>query len=134
MTSQSRLLTAALIFVTTSLTFGLPVKAEETYNASCDQIGDGITLTSTGELVLENRLVKFKPTGTYNEYNNRGQRGICVMKQDPPGYKWIFCSKINGRLVTNPEFGERPKFINPTEAINSSVSSRQWVGACKVKL
>ena len=129
MTSQSRLLTAALIFVTTSLTFGLPVKAEETYNASCEQAGDYITLTSTGELVLEQRLVKFKPT---ESYGRSGQRGICVMKQDPPGYKWISCSKKDGRLVTGN--WDYPSVISPTEAIANSVQYRGWSGACKVKL
>ena len=131
MANKSRLLLAALILATTSLAFGLPAKAEGTYNASCNQLGDGITLTSTGELVLEPRLVKFRPT---EAYTRAGQRGICVMKQDPPGYKWISCSKKDGRLVTQVTNEEYPKFINPTETITSWSGPGRWSGTCKVKL
>jgi len=54
-------------------------RAESTYNASCKALGDGISLTSTGRIVLEQRLVKFKPTETYKP--QIGQRGVCVIKK-----------------------------------------------------
>ena len=130
MANQSRLLTSALILVTTSLTFGLPAKSEETYEASCKARGDAITLTTTGESVLEQRLVKFKPIDRYEA--QLGQRGVCVMKQDPPGYRWISCWKKGERFAAGDFYN--PTFIRPSEAVVNSVLYRGWAGACKVKL
>jgi hypothetical protein len=45
---------------------GQPVKAETTYNANCKVLGDGISLISTGEIVLEQRLVNFRPIESNN--------------------------------------------------------------------
>lgn len=127
---QSILLPAAVILTTISLTFGPPAKAEGTYNANCKAVADAITLTSTGEIVLEQRLVKFKPVEAVDARG--GQRGICVMKQDPPGYRWVSCWKKDGRFVTGN--WDYPSFIRPTEVIANSVQYRGWSGACKVKL
>ena len=128
MDKQCLLLLIAIILETFSLTFSPPANAEETYNANCKADGDTITLTSTGETVLEQRLVDFKPVEKYNQ----GQRGICVMKQDPPGYKWIPCWKKDGKFARGN--WDYPSFIQPTEAIVNSVLYRGWSGACKVKL
>lgn len=130
MSKHLSLLSAAVILATTSSTLGLPAKAEETYNASCKAFGDAITLTSTGEIVLEQRLVKFKPFQVENAPS--GQRGVCVIKQDPPGYKWIPCWKKDGRFASGN--WDYPRYIRPTEAIANSVQYRGWTGACKVKL
>jgi hypothetical protein len=109
---------------------GQPAKAEETYSASCMAGGDAITLTSTGELVLEGRLVQFKPIETHKAQIQ--QRGVCVLKKDPPGYRWIPCWKRDGRFATGD--WEYPRWINPVEAKANSVQYRGWGGACKVKL
>lgn len=127
---QSSLLPAAVILAKISLTLSPPANAEETYNASCKVLGDAITLTSTGEIVLEQRLIKFKPVETYKAQS--GQKGICVMKQDPPGYRWISCWKKDGRFATGD--WDYPTFIRPSEAVVNSVLYRGWSGACKVKL
>lgn len=105
-------------------------KADQTYSASCKVFGDAITFKSTGELVLEQRLVKFVPSGPYTAQS--GQQGTCIMKQDPAGYKWVGCWKKNGRYATGN--WDYPHFINPTTAIANSVQYRGWSGACKVKL
>ena len=106
----------------------LPAKADQSYSANCEAVGDAIALTSTGEIVLEQRLIAFKPTGN----TNRGQKGICVIKQDPPGHRWIQCWKKDGMFATG--HWEHPTIINPVEAVANSVQYRGWSGACKVKL
>ena len=127
---QFTLLPAAVILATVSLTLGPPAKAQGTYNANCKAGPDHITLTSTGEIVLEQRLVKFKPVEAVDAHSQ--QRGICVMKQDPPGYRWVSCWKKDGRFVTGN--WDYPSLIRPTEAIANSLQYRGWGGACKVKL
>jgi len=108
-------------------------RAESTYNASCKALGDGISLTSTGRIVLEQRLVKFKPTEAYKP--KIGQRGVCVIKKDPPGYKWIRCKKSNGSYKGGYEAGYvsiRPASFIPD--LVQYMSPGSIVGACKVKL
>jgi hypothetical protein len=102
--------------------------AEETYKASCISMGDGITLVSTGELVLEQRLVSFKPL----EPTASDGKGVCLMRKDPPGYRWVPCWKRAGRFATGD--WENPYWINPSQALVDSVLYRGWSGACKVKL
>ena len=107
-----------------------PASAEQTYRASCRALGDGISFTSTGELVLEQRLVNFLPSGPY--IAEKGQQGTCIMKLDPPGYRWVECWKKDGKYATGN--WNYPHFIKPTTAIANSVQHRGWSGACKVKL
>jgi hypothetical protein len=120
-----------VFFLTTLLTTQVQANAEPTYSANCRALGDGITLTSTGETVLEQRLVKFEPIETYKSMI--GQRGMCTIKKDPPGYRWIRCDKRDGSYseVNNNR-------ISPIEFAADSVqhmaSRRHWSGACKVKL
>ena len=121
---------AAGILLSISLGLGQPAKAEGTYNAGCMVVGDSITLTSTGELVLEQRLVSFKADKSLNPRSD--VKGICVMKKDPPGYKWVQCWKQDGRYATG-NF-DNPHWIKPTQAIANSVQYRGWGGACKVSL
>jgi hypothetical protein len=117
-------------FLTALLTTREQAKAESTYNASCRALGDAITLTSTGEIVLEQRLVKFKPIETYKAQS--GQGGICIIKKDPPGYRWISCWKKDESYVTGDwDYARR---ISPEEAVANAVQHRGWSGACKVKL
>lgn len=118
------------ILCTVTLTTTEQAKAESTYNASCKALGDGITLTRTGEVVLEQRLVKCKPIETYKAQS--GQHGVCIIKKDPPGYRWISCWKKDGRYVTGDwDYAIR---ISPKEAVANAVQHRGWSGACKVKL
>jgi len=100
-------------------------RAESTYNAACKVFGDGISLTRTGEIVLEQRLVKFKPIENYNPQS--GQRGVCIIKKDPPGYKWISCGKLDGSFIS-----VRPVLFIPDKV--QHMSPRSITGACKVKL
>jgi len=105
-------------------------KADQTYSASCKASGDAITFTSSGESVLEQRLVRFVPSAPYIPY--KGQLGTCFIKQDPAGYKWVKCWKKGTKYATGN--WDDPLFIIPTTAIANSVQYRGWVGACKVKL
>jgi hypothetical protein len=120
-------------FLTTLLTTQVQANAEPTYSANCRALGDGITLTSTKELVLEPRLVKFEPIGSYER---NGQRGVCILKKDPPGYKWIHCNKNqNGSYIDRDGYNR----ISPIEFAADSVQlgfnrGGYWTGACKVKL
>jgi hypothetical protein len=130
MKDSLRFLTAFAIVSTGLLTTQEQAKAESTYNASCKALGDAITLTSTGELVLEQRLVQFKPIETYKAQS--GQRGVCIIKKDPPGYRWISCWKKDGGYVTGDwDYARR---VSPKEVIANAVQHRGWSGACKVRL
>lgn len=104
--------------------------AEETYKASCRALGDGIRLVSTGEPVLEQRLVSFLPLEPYAP--QVGQKGVCIMRKDPPGYRWVPCWRKDGRYATGD--WEHPHWIRPSQALVNSVLYRGWSGACKVKL
>ena len=130
MKDSLRFLTAFAIVSTGLLTTQEQAKAESTYNASCKALGDAITLTSTGELVLEQRLVQFKPIETYKAQS--GQRGVCIIKKDPPGYRWISCWEKDGGYVTGDwDYARR---VSPKEVIANAVQHRGWSGACKVRL
>ena len=107
-----------------------PSSTEYTYTARCNALGDGLSLSSTGEQVLEQRLIEFKPLGTY--IPQIGQKGLCVIKKDPPGFSWVRCWKKDGQYATGD--WEYPHFITPNLAIPNSVQHRGWSGACKVKL
>jgi len=124
---------AFAIILSALLTTKEQAKAESTYSASCRTLGDTITLTSTGRIVLEQRLVKFKPTEAYKQ--QIGQRGVCIIKKDPPGYKWIRCKRSNGFYKGGYEAGYvgiRPASFIPDQVQHMSPGS--IVGACKVKL
>jgi len=119
-------LAAFTIVSTALLTTQEEAKAESTYNASCEVLGDAIRLTSTGDFVVEQRLVQFKPIDTYKE------RGVCIIKKDPPGYRWINCFEKDGGYVTG--WHGAAFRVNPIEVIADAVQQRGWSGACKVKL
>jgi len=131
MTNTSHRITV-LTLLTIVATASVPALAEETYNARCLAAGDSISLTGTGEIVLEQRLVTFK---LVEPDKGMGSKGICVIKKDPPGFKWIECQKENGMYVTgNYQYPTRPTRIKPVQAVANSVLYRGWSGACKVKL
>ncbi len=119
------ILTALALFGCSKISF-----ADPTYTAKCTAFGDGLSLSSTGEGVLEQRLVEFKPLGAYIPHE--GQKGLCVIKKDPPGFRWVRCWKKDGQYATGD--WEYPRFITPNLAIPNSVQHRGWGGACKVKL
>ena len=73
--------------------------SESSFKAECFASGDSIILTATRENILEHRLVSFTSTPNFNddlvqlpEYARPGQ---CVVKTDPPGYKWVMCMKTD---------------------------------------
>jgi len=108
----------------------IPVNAETTYKVNCKADGDAIYINTTGEAILEQRLAKFTPL---EAYGRNGQRGICVLKSDPPGFKWLRCGKNNGNYVIFTQFGGTT-VVKPIKAIPNSVQYRGWSGACLVKL
>jgi len=108
----------------------IPVNAETTYKVNCKADGDAIYINTTGEAILEQRLAKFTPL---EAYGRNGQRGICVLKSDPPGFKWLRCDKNNGNYVIFTQFGGTT-VVKPIKAIPNSVQYRGWSGACLVKL
>ena len=103
----------------------------------CEALGDAIIATNTYEPILKPRLVKFqrlkKLEGQIN--TRRGERGICTVKNDPPGYKWVKCGKDGYDYITLPDtYGHSRKLFEVEEAVADSVQHRGWSGACKVKL
>ena len=109
---------------------------ETTSKIQCEAAGDAVIATHTGELILEQRLVKFQEPEEYgrNTTGRRGgQRAICTIKNDPPGYRWVSCGK-DGDGYTSYINGSRQKLMEVEEAITNRIQYRGWSGACKVKL
>tara|TARA_B100001964_G_scaffold129434_1_gene143143 strand:+ start:1088 stop:1504 length:417 start_codon:yes stop_codon:yes gene_type:complete len=117
-----------------------PSFAESTYTARCKAAGDALryTFISTGQLLLEQRLVSFEPTEPPSKAGALfSQNGICKIRDDPPGYRWVFCGKKDGKYYNISLPGNNwthPHFITPNQVIPNSVQYRGWAGACKVKL
>jgi len=117
-----------------------PSFAESTYTARCKAAGDALSYTfiSTGQFLLEQRLVSFEPTEPPSKAGALfSQNGICKIRDDPPGYRWVFCGKKDGKYYNISLPGNNwthPHFITPNQVIPNSVQYRGWAGACKVKL
>ena len=110
--------------------------AETTSKINCEAYGDAVVASNTGEIILEQRLVNYQELEEYgrNMTGKRGgQRAICTVKNDPPGYKWVSCGK-DGKGYTSYSAGSSQKLFEVEEAIANSVQHRGWSGACKVKL
>ncbi len=125
-----------LTFLATALLNTSCTAAETTSKVKCEALGDSIIETNTGDLILEQRLIKYQELEEYgrNMTGKRGgQRAICTVTNNPPGYKWVSCVKdSNG--YTSYAAGRSQKLFEVEEAIANSVQHRGWSGACKVKL
>ena len=114
-------------FTLTSRIFGL---GEPILKVKCQSRGDSMVRSDSGELLLQQRLISFAPT---KMRTRQGEiHGICTIRTDPPGYKWVSCDKeSNGTYFTGN--WDSPIPINPVEAIANSVQHRSWRGACKIR-
>lgn len=114
-----------------------PSEASETVSeVKCESFGDAVIATNTNEYILEQRLTKFQPLeqpGRYTTGPRGGQKAICTIKNDPPGYKWVSCSK-EGNNYTTSTGGSSQKLFEVEEALANNIQYRGWSGACKVKL
>lgn len=111
-------------------------RAESVSEVTCEAAGDYIILSSTGEAILEQRLVSFKelePYGLNTTGSRGGQRAVCRIKNDPAGYKWVSCGKSGGGYVTYDN-GFTSMLRNVVKAVPNEVQYRGWSGACLVKL
>jgi len=112
-------LTVSTLFITSCTT------TETLSKIKCKAAGDAVLATNTGELILEQRLVKFQPL----EEDGR-ERATCTIKNDPPGYRWVSCGRDGNNYTTY----NGKKLMKVEEAIANSIQHRGWSGACKVKL
>ena len=122
------------IFVAMALFTNSYAATESTSEIKCEAVGDAVIATNTGELILEQRMVKFKALEEYgrNSTGTRGgQRALCIVKNDPPGYRWLPCSKRGDGYIGN---GNNLNLLEVEEAVANQVQYRGWSGACKVKL
>jgi len=125
------------LIIASNLAAATSCAASETVSKiNCEAYGDSVIASNTGEIILEQRLVKYQDleetesnTGKRGGYN----RAICTIKNDPPGYKWVPCVK-NGEGHYTYYAGSTGKLFEVEEAIADSVQHRGWTGACKVKL
>ena len=124
-------LIASTLVSTTSCT-----ASETVSKINCEAYGDAVVASNTGDLILEQRLIKYQELEEYgrNMTGKRGgQRAICTVKNNPPGYKWVSCGK-DEKGYTSHSAGSRQQLFEVEEAIANSVQHRGWSGACKVKL
>jgi len=132
--SSLRYLLPAATIACTGLTS--PAFAETTYKVNCEYAGDIVLVSATGEAILEQRLAGFTALEPYENATgpNGGQRAICTIKNDPPGFKWLECGKRNGKYIvyTQPEGGG--KVVKPIKAIPNRAQYLAWSGACLIKL
>ena len=111
-------------------------EAETASKINCEAYGDAVIASNTGEIILEQRLVNYQGLEEYgrNMTGKRGgQRAICTVKNDPPGYRWVSCGK-DGKGYISYSAGSSQKLFEVEEAIANRVQHRGWSGACKVKL
>lgn len=118
-----------LISIAASAMAPSTVIAQTTYSANCEISGEYTILSSTGAEIFEHKIVSFTPL----KFSNRNQAGICKIKNDPPGYSWVRCSKRNGGYLAGLDGSNRP--IIPIKAIESPANmSGRFSGSCLVKL
>lgn len=113
-----------------------PAFAETTYKVNCEAVGDYVLVSATGEAILEQRLASFTPLEPdENSTGARGgQRAICTIKNDPPGFKWLRCDKQEGKYLVYTQGKGDPVTVKPIKAIPNSAQYRGWSGACLIKL
>jgi len=125
------------LLVASMLVSATSCNASETVsNIKCEAYGDAVVAANTGETILEQRLIKYQELEEYGRNmsgNKGGQRAICTIKNDPPGYKWLSCGKDGTNYITYAT-GSSQKLFEVEEVITNSVQHRGWSGACKVKL
>jgi len=125
------------LLIASTLAFATSCTASETASKiNCEAYGDAVIASNTGEIILEQRLIKYQELEEYgrNMTGKRGgQKAICTIKNDPPGYKWLPCGKEGDNYVSYSTESSR-KLFEVEVAIANSVQHRGWSGACKVKL
>jgi hypothetical protein len=127
---------ATSIGLMTSLFLGSPVQsAEPTVDLPCVTNGDSLIFTSSRLWVPESRLVRFRPLERYG--GTGGQRAICTVKVDPPGYRWLSCYRgVSGPYMASRSDDSRYPLPNVIEAVadpNASLGRISFSGSCKVK-
>ena len=109
-----------------------PAMADATHKVNCTAQGDSLTEKATGEGILEQRLVKFTPLKSLGSWGD--ETGICTIKNDPPGYKWLRCDKLKSKYFVFTQGRKEPVSVNPVRAIPNTALYRGWSGACLIKL
>ena len=125
------------VLIVSTLFSATSCTASETVSKiNCEAYGDAVFASNTGDLILEQRLIKYQELEEYgrNMTGKRGgQRAICTVKNNPPGYKWVSCGKDEKGYISYSA-GRSQKLFEVEEAIANIVQYRGWSGACKVKL
>ena len=114
------------------LALPIPAMADATHKVNCTAQGDSLTVTATGEGILEQRLVNFTPLKSLGSWGD--EAGICIIKSDPPGRKWLRCDKEKGKYLVYTRGRSEPFLVKPEKAVSNSAQYRGWSGACLVKL
>ena len=126
-----------LLIIASNIAAATSCAASETVSKiNCEAYGDSVIASNTGEIILEQRLIKYQALeeiGSNGTGKRGGYRAICTIKNDPPGYKWVPCGKDAEEYITYYA-GRTQKLFEVEEAIADSVQHRGWNGACKVKL
>ena len=133
---MSRLQNFLAISIITCSGITSPAFAESTYKVNCEAAGDYVLVSATGEAILEQRLAKFTPLEPYENSTGArgGQRAICTIKNDPPGFKWLRCDKQEGKYLVYTQGQGDPVTVKPIKTIPNSAQYRGWSGACLIKL
>jgi len=103
--------------------------AEAITKVPCIEGGDWY-YTVSNQWIPSERMIGFKQTGP-------GYRGVCSLKADPPGYRWVGC--IRNRTSVNAYFSRRSdKSLYRLGNVISAESSRDgapdgWVGSCLIR-
>lgn len=108
--------------------------AEQTVDMQCIANGDSLIFVSNGLWVPHSRLLRFRPLETYGKPG--GQRSICTVKVDPPGYRWLSCYKQgSGPYMASRSDDSRYLLSSVVQAIKDPYEGggRAWVGSCKVR-
>lgn len=127
----------SLMLASIATTLNQHALADSVSRVNCEALGDSVIFSSTGEVILEQRLVQFDPLEEYG-LNNTGRRGgqkaLCTVKDDPPGFRWTSCSKSGGSYVNYDNSGTPTTLSGVVQALPNSVQQRGWAGACLIKL
>jgi len=125
------------LIIASTLASATSCTASETVSKiNCEAYGDAVVASNTGEIILEQRLIKYQELEEYERDmtgKRGGQKAICTIKNDPPGYKWLPCGK-DGDYYVSYSTESSQKLFEVEEAITNSVQYRGWSGACKVRL